>query len=161
MNMLKGLCLVLFMLAAALLDTRAGINEAGPVSYNSNAPVIVGWNWVRSTGQFAEWEFAPVAGPVRNAVISFTTLSTNTMNGGAGYDSKLKVVSGGAGVVMLHNDCPGIRYSGNSGGIGYQSHGCMKVRLEPGQPLKIRLEYPGTGAHSATKRESAKLIYVN
>jgi hypothetical protein len=101
-----------------------------------------------------------VEGPVSEAVIVFSTLSANGKNGGAGFDSKLRIKGGQQGEVYLRNECTMLQYPENSRGIGYQSHGCIKVRLEPGVPLEIWVEYPGHGAHSAVNRATAKLIYV-
>lgn len=161
MNKLRVLTTTLLLFFAVTLPARAAINESFPANYDSNGDSIAGWNWLRSSGNYAEWAFAPISG--RNIVLCFSTLSTNTVNGGAGFDSQLKVSVNGhpAGMVMLRNDCACVRYPSNSRGICYQSHGCLRVKLASGESLQtVRVIYTGRN-HSASRKESLKVVTFN
>jgi len=161
MKRLKVLATTLLLFFAVTVSAHAAIDEAWSTGYTSNGSSIAGWNWLRSSGNYAEWTFSQLSG--KSVVLCFSTLSTNTVNGGAGFDSQLTVMVNGrrAGIVMLKNDCPCVRYSSNSRGICYQSHGCLRVKLAPGESLQtVRVEYPGRN-HSATKKESLKVVSVD
>ncbi|MCF8215489.1 MAG: hypothetical protein K9I59_01295 [Chlorobium sp.] len=161
MNKLKVIFTTLLLCFAVTVSARAAINESFPTAYDANGASIAGWNWLRASGNYAEWKFSPVS--ARKVVLFFAALSTNTVNGGAGFDSRLTVLVNGqrAGVVMLGNDCPGARYSGNSRGIGYSSHGCLVLTPRVQQPVtSVRVEYPG-GHHSAMKQTSLKIITID
>jgi len=163
MPVVRAFAISIAMLFAWTLNVFADIIEIAPSNFYSNGPAIVGWNWLRSPGHYAEWTFRVPAGiSVKRAAVCFSSLSTNTRNGGAGFDSHLKAVASGTrpSMLRLYNDCPCLVYPRNSRGIGYTSHGCLRnVYPIPGETFELRVKYIG-GHHSAMKRASAKLIII-
>ncbi len=151
--------------------TAIQLQELKPISFTSNGAKIAGWHWLRRAGNYAEWTFELPHNITKNTVaaLCFSTLSTNTFNGGAGFNSTLKVIlnQGPRFNVKLKNDCPCLKHrnGGNSHGIGYQSHGCAKhkipkkVRGPNANILKVRVEYP-RGNHTAVRQESLKMILM-
>ncbi len=165
-------CVGIFLLS--VLPAHAGtLKQVSPSSYDSNGAPIMGWNWLRQPGHYAQWSFTCPAelrsGRSAVAVFCFSTLSTDRVNGGAGYNSSLKVCMNGRQCkkITFQNDCPCLKrlkryYSGNSHGIGYPSHGCAlyKITCNPLQPILIRASFV-KGAHTAVKKDSLKMIYVS
>ncbi len=169
-RILAACLLILCLLATPTLVLAIQLQELHPTSFVSNGAKIVGWHWLRRANDYAEWTFKLPQNlpPSVIAVLCFSTLSTNTYNGGAGFDSKLKVKmsQGGNFRVKLKNDCPCLKYrsSGDSHGIGYQSHGCAKRKISRKHGantniLKVRVEYPG-GHHTAVQKSSLKMILM-
>ncbi len=167
---------VLFLLWP-LSSLGGEIKELHPVSFSSNGSVVAGWRWLMRPGHYAEWTFLiPLSDFVTGMPVGFcfSTLSTNRVNGGAGYDSSLKVVGvrGRTITLSLKNACSCLkrlsrRYSGNSHGIGYESHGCFLDKITPfverrtmdGMVVKVRVEYAGDH-HTAVRKDSLKIVYT-
>ena len=176
------------------LASAMQLQEIHPTSFHSNGAKIAGWHWLRRANDFATWTFTmPQSfGNSGVVVLCFSTLSTNTFNGGAGYDSSLKVSVGRSRVVnlKLKNDCPCLknRRGGDSHGIGYSSHGCLKRKISRSQfggsdktipahgkgrskpkpnnalnnnILTVKVEFPKRGRHhTAVRQDSLKLIWM-
>ena len=138
-----------------------------PASFNTNGDLISGWYWLRRGGHYAEWKFKVPSRAPRLIAACFSTLSTNTYNGGAGFNSYLKTTisfDNGRKItrkLSLKNAHPCLKriYSGFSRGVGYRSYGCILFRAFPNTNIiTIRIEYIG-GHHSAVKRDSV-ILYV-
>ena len=162
MRNLKAILISGLLVLGLAMHAQAGIQEIRASTYTSNGPSIVGWNWLRSSGHYAEWTFEiPQGVDIRKACICLSSLSTNQAGGGAGFDSKLNVLrGGGSNDLELVNDCPCLQYSDNSNGIGYRSRGCLRTKIDPDESVHtLRVSYPG-GNHTAVKKGSVKLIIV-
>ena len=156
----------IFLLFAVM--TEAGsLKVVSTESFSSNGPTIAGWHWLRHQGHEAEWSFACTEPRLIHAVFCFSTLSTDRDNGGAGYNSTIKVSSNTpprTKYVTLKNDCPLLKNlpaaPGDSHGIGYSSHGCVKfpIKCLPRQPIIIKASFQR--AQTAVKKDSLKMIYV-
>lgn len=108
-------------------------NGAGPFS---------GWYWLRRSGHYGEWLWGPSSIATKTAHIYFSLLVTNRIDGGSGYSCKARVSIFNpmnqlirTKTVSLRNKSP--RSSGNSGGVGYQTSGKMKL------PNPVRLVRDG------------------
>ncbi len=157
---------VLFLLTP-MVAMGSGIKRVAPTGYTSTGDLIMGWHWLRRPGAYSQWNF-PAIGPHKVSAICVSTLSTNQVNGGAGYDSKVlvgikvdgKPVHWFKRPMHLRNACPCIKYPGFSNGIGYKSYGCRRIKLPTNKPFSILLKYPGRGHHTATRKDSVKVIYL-
>ena len=162
MRILKAILIGGLLVLALSMDAQAGIQEFRATAYSSNGPSIVGWNWLRSSGHYAQWDFEiPQGIDIQKAYICLSSLSTNQAGGGAGFDSKLNVPrGGGSNVLELVNDCPCLHYPDDSKGIGYRSRGCLRTKIDPDERIHtLRVTYPG-GNHTAVKKRSVKLILI-
>ena len=153
-----------------LLPTMAlagGIKRVTASSYSSTGDLISGWHWIRRPGAYSQWNF-PALPPHKTSAICASTLSTNHTDGGAGYNSRVlvgikvegKPVKWLRRPLVLKNACPCIKYPGFSKGIGYQSYGCRRIKLPTNKPFSILFKYPGKGHHTATRKDSVKVIYL-
>jgi len=152
----------------ALLMAKAGeLRVVSAESFTSNGPTIAGWHWLQHRGHKAEWTFTCMEQRVVHAVFCFSTLSTDRDNGGAGYNSTIKVSSNippRTKYVTLKNDCPLLKNlpaaPGDSHGIGYSSHGCVNftIKCTPRYPIIIKASFQR--GQTAVKKDSLKMIYV-
>ncbi|WP_201352047.1 hypothetical protein [Hydrogenimonas urashimensis] len=166
-----AVCVAGILVLGALSSQAGTLKQASATSFSSNGPKIAGWHWLRHRGEKAKWVFACPGGLFGGEVVfCFSTLSTNGVNGGAGHDSTLQVHLGhGARKrLTLKNDCPLLKDlagAGNSHGIGYPSHGCVKytVKCTFKSPIVIEVSNEGRGrsmGHTAVKKSSVKMTYV-
>ncbi|WP_025270311.1 hypothetical protein [Hippea sp. KM1] len=167
--MRKFYWLVSFIVAVMFLLPQQSFSasKVTPAGFNTNGDKISGWYWLRRSGHYAEWKFKFPSQAPRLMAACFSTLSTNKVNGGAGYNSYLKVtVSFENGKkftkrLRLKNAHPCLKriYSGFSNGVGYRSYGCMLFKTPPKiNIITIKAEYKGRH-HSAVKRDSV-ILYV-
>jgi len=93
---------------------------------------IVGWDWLRATDARVTWTFPTAelrAADLQQVYLNFAGLITNGVDGGAGYDARLKFyvfvpgsdVGGGSTVQTVNPFRP--QHSANSQGVGYQVYG--------------------------------------
>jgi hypothetical protein len=166
--MRKGfLPVVAFILLMPMVALGGGIHRVVATGYHSNGDLISGWHWIRRPGAYSQWSF-PALPPHGISAICVSALSTNHTDGGAGYDSRVlvgikvdgKPVRWLRRPLVLKNACPCIKYPGYSHGIGYRSYGCRRIKLPANTPFSILLKYPGKGHHTATRKDSVKVIYI-
>ncbi len=171
--MLKKVIAFISILYFVITIGNAGnIKELHAQSFSSNGRFVAGWYWLQRGGQFAKWTFVGPGNMKPLIMLCFSTLSTDTLNGGAGYDSKIRVSVNGGPVqyITLKNDCPLIRgrWKGvdntNTHGVGYSSHGCMRAKIKTpfrSSTITVIAEKPqrGGAAHTAVNKNSLKIIY--
>ncbi len=167
--MLKRFCLAVAVLFVLLPMVAQGssIKRVAATGYSSTGDLIMGWHWIRRPGAYSQWNF-PAISAHKISAICVSALSTNQTNGGAGYDSRVlvgikvdgKPVKWFRRPLILRNACPCIKYPGFSNGIGYHSYGCRRIKLPTNKPFSILLKYPGKGHHTATRKDSVKVIYI-
>ncbi|WP_022670612.1 hypothetical protein [Hippea alviniae] len=137
-----------------------------PTGFKTNGDLIMHWYWLRRSGHYAEWHFKL---PQNKKIIAacFSTLSTNGINGGAGYNSSLKIITISnnrviaKGRLLLRNAHPCLRrvFRGYSHGVGYRSYGCKLIKVPPtATDLVIKVEYMGRH-HTAVNKDSL-ILYV-
>lgn len=146
----------------------------------TGCPRIAGWDWLRTTGAQAVWEFetAELQEAKRNSVyLNVAALVTNGIDGGSGYDAKLRlyvsVPSGAGGYSTVTTINPFRPQSpGDSRGIGYQVYGHggpLSTALVQKAVAEGRLRVTATwssstvipsGRHVAVKADSVCLGYV-
>ncbi len=148
---------------AQSLTTRA------PRDYQSNGASIAGWNWLRSSGDYAEWTWTAVPTTAGDACLNLSFLVTNGANGGAGYSATIhiQIISSSGRVrttsVRLANPFrPTVPT--NTNGVGYPAYGAVCSQdilslLAPG--TKLRIEWtPAAGMHVAVRRDGVLLAYA-
>jgi len=161
-------------------SSRAHVLHAS--EYNAlGCAQIVGWDWLRATDARVTWTFkaADLAGAdLNNVHLNFSGLVTNGVDGGAGYDAKLKFyvyvpntdLGGGSTVRTVNPFRP--QHSANSSGVGYQVYGhgsplysgLIRAALHRGE-LKVTLVWGRDNVapinrHIAVKKSSVFLGYV-
>ncbi len=168
-------CFIVIMFMLISFDSFGGqIKQVRATSFHSNGARIMGWYWLRSRNNYAEW-VVRLPGNVdfkKPIAFCFSTLSTNTYSGGAGFNSKLTLRYPPyriARTLNLQNDFRCLKsfikyYHGNSYGIGYRSHGCFVGRLKPtmlelNRTIRVKVEYNG-GHHSAVNRNSLTVVFI-
>ncbi len=170
--------IVVLLLVVPFFLYGATLKEYHPSGFKSNGKKVYGWSWLQKNGDYAEWTFTfpgPQTLKAGTLFFCFTALSTNRKGGGAGYDSSLNIVwhQGMRPVkVDLKNDCGCLEQFAssvpNSRGMGYMSHGCIKMRVKASQighgrnrrwGLILKVKYPG-GHHTALKKDSVKMYIV-
>ena len=175
-RMIAGICVLGVVVAAALVVAAQARVLGDCISYESNGPLIVGWNWLRSENHTATWVLstADLVGCAHDKVhLNFSGLCTNGINGGAGYaadfrctvragdeDRKISVRTFNAYRPQDPND---------SEGVGYQVYGSSAAlptalvakALEEGQ-LTLVMGWPPVSAkhHMAVKKDSFSLGYI-
>ncbi len=176
MKVLKGNRYITFLLTFLTLLVfpsllfSATMHELKASSFQSNGTRVYGWYWLGSPGHYAEWTFVMpgvnlLHGATGIAAICISGLSTDRANGGAGFDSRLKLNRARVRTITLKNECPLLKNlepsvgSIDSKGIGYASHGCVKIKIPRQGTFRIRATYPG-GHHTAVKKDSMKIIYI-
>ena len=175
--MKKFLLLVLALFLLYPINSFSGqIKQVKAIAFHSNGAHILGWYWLRQSGHFAEWN-VNLPNDVdlhKPMALCFSTLSTNTFSGGAGYDSGLSLrimPSRKSYGLRLINDSKCLKglaqyYNGNSHGIGYHSHGCIVRRIKPIinengiKKVNLMVSYSG-GHHTAVNKDSLTLIYIS
>ncbi|WP_035589483.1 hypothetical protein [Hippea jasoniae] len=152
------------------------ITKAQITGFSANGSFISGWYWLRGNGQYAKWKVKfnrPIAKPI--AVLCFDALSTNTYNGGPGFNSYLILTRPIKKRVIFKNECNCIRIfriNHSPKGICYKSHGCVLVKVGAIKPMKkgnftyynspgmdVVIEYHG-GHHTALKKSSLQVYYL-
>ena len=178
--MRKVIYMVLSIFILASISYSAVIKRINPIGFKTNGNRIKGWYWLRSPGHFAEWVIPSPRLRVPDgdkAVFCFSTLSTNTVNGGAGFDSSLSITLYSrdrkridTSELYLKNACGCLRdYARRRGvyfsrGVGYKSYGCVLLKIprsNPGNPIwiRVRVRYKG-GHHTAVRKDSLKVFYI-
>jgi len=163
----RGSWMVAVFLVLLPMTALGGIHRVTATGYSSTGDLISSWHWIRRPGAYSQWNFPPIP-PHQKSAICASTLSTNHSDGGAGYDSKVlvgikiegKPVKWLKRPLLLKNACPCIKYPGFSHGICYKSYGCRKIKLPSNKPFSILFKYPGRGHHTATRKDSVKVIYT-
>ena len=178
--MRKVIYMVLSIFVLVSISYSAVIKRINPTRFKTNGDRIGSWYWLRSPGHFAEWVVPSPGLRVSagdKAVFCFSTLSTNTVNGGAGFDSSLIITlysKNGRRIdtsaLHLKNACSCLKdYARRRGvyfsrGVGYKSYGCVLLKT-PGcnsrNPIwiRVRVRYKG-GHHTAVRKDSLKVFYV-
>ncbi len=168
------LIVVISIVLISFVSFAGQIKQVKAINFHSNGAYIMGWYWLRSSNNYAEWvvrlpnnvDFKkPIA-------FCFSTLSTNTYSGGAGFNSKLTLRYPPyriARTLNLKNDFRCLKsfaryYYGDSHGIGYHSHGCFVGRLKPtmleyNRTLRVKVEYNG-GHHTAVNKNSLTVVFI-
>ena len=166
----KVIAFITILYFVTTIGNAGNIKELHAQSFSSDGKFVAGWYWLQKGGQFAKWTFAGPDNMKPVIMLCFSTLSTDTVNGGAGYDSKIRVSVNGGRVyyLTLKNDCPLIRRwrgvdNTNTHGVGYSSHGCMRAKIKypfTASPITVIVEKPQRGAaHTAVNKNSLKIIY--
>ncbi len=165
------LIIVLTLFISPSLLFSATMHELEATSFQSNGVSVYGWYWLNSPGRYAKWTFVMpgvnlLHGATGMGAICVSGLSTDRANGGAGFDSKLKLkLWGRVKTITLKNECPLLKNlepsvgSIDSKGIGYASHGCIRYKIPRSGHFTITATYPG-GHHTAVKKDSMKIIYI-
>jgi hypothetical protein len=107
-------------------------------TYQSNGDLIQGWNWLRNSGNTAQWTFnvQDLQGATRHSVyLNVTGLVTKGVNGGSGYNGGLNVqfVGGSTtnfGVYLVNPFRPkDLTYlpTGYTRGVGYMAYGAVAI----------------------------------
>ena len=155
------------LLLGSFLAQAETLKEVSADSFSSNGPTAAGWHWLQQEGHKAKWTFTCNEEMGLRAVFCFSTLSTDRINGGAGYNSIIKVSINAPyriKTVTLKNDCPHLKNLaaalGNSHGIGYPSHGCVTFVVKCDSRYPIVVEAFFKNRQTAVKKSSLKMLYV-
>ncbi len=131
---------VVFLMTFLLFSSSSfgySIAKAQVSDFSTNGDLISSWYWIRRSGQYAQWRVKftrPMAKPI--AILCFETLSTNTYNGGPGFNSYLMMTEPYRRRVNFRNDCGCIKVFGikhYQSGVCYKSHGCITVKIKIGK----------------------------
>lgn len=153
----------------------------------TNATLISGWWWLRTTSASATWTFS--ANGVRSArsgtvYLQFAPLVTNRVDGGSGYTRSIRVIIRGTSVVPAHvhtsNTSVSLynpfrpRLNEDTHGVGYQTFGYASVSssiwrpspLPPRAPTAYNPKYITVtiqwtrGYHVAVNHNAVRLAYA-
>ncbi len=71
--------------------------------FNSNGSMIKGWYWLRDSAlnHYAEWYFENIPAGESDLTLDITSLATDAVNGGKGYDSQFLLIYGFPGAERM------------------------------------------------------------
>ena len=123
----------------------------------SNASLISGWWWLRTTNASATWRFS--ANGVKSArvgtvYLQFAPLVTNHVNGGSGYSRSIKVTIAGTSISpsRVHSSTTSVslynpfrpKVDEDTAGVGYQTYGYASVSSSIWRPSPLPPRQPTT-----------------
>ena len=175
-RIIAAVCVLGVVVAAAVVLAAQARVLSECVSYESNGPLIAGWNWLRSETHTATWVLntAELVGCAHDKVhLNFSGLCTNGLNGGSGYSADFRcTVRGGdenRKIFVRTFNAYRPQDPNDSQGVGYQVYGSSAAlptalvagAIEEGR-LTIVMTWPPVSAkhHMAVKKDSFCLGYI-
>lgn len=142
-GLLVTILLQFFAIASATVSNPYGeifvnTGQNGDFSVNNQVPSDPNqWTWI-SGNEEIRWAFYNVPTDTGSIFLSLTPLVTNQAGGGSGYstivDVSYETRSGSWETKTVNLNNPQMKYSGNSGGWGYQTYGLLEI---PGNKVPI------------------------
>lgn len=139
--------------------------------FTSNGDLIGNWYWLRDSGykHYGQWNFSGLPNSTSDGFvyIYLKCLVTNTINGGSGYSTDIKLFDPSNpskfATVHLYNLHPEFQEPSYTYGWGYESRGWLKIcdcRIPPSGNLTLRLErFPPNTEHVAVNKNSVTIEY--
>ena len=103
-------------------------------SFNSNGTRSDNHYWLRGGNDYAEWRWNSLNRRPQNAFLNLHFLVSNRMNGGSGFEGTVEIkIINNRGNVIETGQVPLTnpfrpRYSGDTGGTGYDAYGTYEIR---------------------------------